>query len=95
MIVSLKPVFNSKHVSFAEEIPDMNSLHTVNLLSSNSLYVLDTLTDYFSLLPSILLFHEDTHQVFTHSTFSLSLIGWPKVGGLIFASADLLFCITE
>ena len=47
-ITSLKPVLNSKHVSFVKEIPNTDGTHTMNPLPLASLYVLDTSTDYFS-----------------------------------------------
>ena len=47
-IASPKPVLNSKHVSFVEEIPDSDGTHTENPLPSDSPYILDTPTDYFS-----------------------------------------------
>ena len=47
-IASPKPVLNSKHVSFVEEIPDTDGTHTVNPLPSDSPHVLDSPTDYFS-----------------------------------------------
>ena len=47
-IASPKPVLNFKHISFVEEVPDTDGTHTVNLLLSDSPYVLDTPTDYFS-----------------------------------------------
>ena len=48
MIASLKPHPQVKHVSFVEEIPDTDGMHTVNPLPSDSPHVLDSPTDYLS-----------------------------------------------